>query len=229
MAVLDCVVSISAPTGMLYSVLRRCRRITRLHRSLVFLASCVAALVLCHTVGAVERGFTDKFCIDPPHDMLCSQLPFDQADFSRDFSYMLIEKGAQDPFDIFAWQAFVALNWPSDRSGNPLQAAIGARPDARHILCLAGNADDIGHAAHAGRLEPVIEAARVSGAHAGCHGDFLWRFRKSCRRVRIAGLVPGKADQDCLCRSFDVRFQKRRRFFPLTGQNQIQQLAVLRE
>ena len=104
-----------------------------MHRSLVFLASCVAALVLCHTGGAVERGFTDKFCIDPPHDKLCPQLPFDQADFSRDFSYMLIEKGAQDPFDVFAWQAFVALNWPSDRSGNPLQAAIGARPDAPRV------------------------------------------------------------------------------------------------
>lgn len=81
-------------------------------------------------VGAVERGFIDKFCISPPYDELCSILPSDQTDFSEGFSYMLIEKGAQDPFDVFSWQAFVALNWPADTEGIPSTHKIGEVPGA---------------------------------------------------------------------------------------------------
>ena len=70
------------------------------------------------SITAVERGFIEKFCVAPPHGDLCPTLPFDQADFDRSFEYMLIVKGAQDPFDVFSWQAFVALNWPAgDPSG----------------------------------------------------------------------------------------------------------------
>lgn len=86
-------------------------------------------LIANHASMALERGFIEKFCISPPHDTLCSQLPFDQADFSSDFNYMLIEKGAQDPFDVFSWQAMVALNWPANVGGVPLSGRIGSAPD----------------------------------------------------------------------------------------------------
>ncbi|MBO6520520.1 MAG: hypothetical protein JJ900_08760 [Rhodospirillales bacterium] len=93
----------------------------------------VAVLAMCSTAGAVERGFVDKFCIEPPHGRLCAVLPFDQADFSSDFNYMLIEKGAQDPFDVFSWQAFVALNWPADQTGRPVDGRLGVAPKAPRV------------------------------------------------------------------------------------------------
>lgn len=98
---------------------------------------CIGFLVVVLSVdspgNAVERGFIDKFCIDAPHDRLCSVLPFDQTDFSSDFDYLLIEKGAQDPFDVFSWQAFVALNWPASHSGTPRTETIGDQPDAPRV------------------------------------------------------------------------------------------------
>ena len=37
--------------------------------------------------------------------------PEDQTDFSRFFEYRVVNDTAQAPFDEYAWQAFVALNW----------------------------------------------------------------------------------------------------------------------
>lgn len=102
----------------------------QLFRFLILFAFVVAS---GHTGNALERGFIDRFCISPPYDALCPQLPFDQADFSSDFNYMLIEKGAQDPFDVFSWQAFVALNWPADMSGEAMPSPIGTVPDAPRV------------------------------------------------------------------------------------------------
>ncbi len=40
---------------------------------------------------------------------------------------------AQDNFDWFSWQMFVALNWPADGQGNPLSNPIGSKPDAPRV------------------------------------------------------------------------------------------------
>ena len=40
---------------------------------------------------------------------------------------------AQDPFDLFSWQAFIALNWPADDTGKPQKSAIGEARDAPRI------------------------------------------------------------------------------------------------
>ena len=104
-----------------------------MRRSIILLMAIVATCVMPPTGNAVERGFIDKFCISAPFDQLCSQLPYDQADFDNSFRYMLIEKGAQDPFDVFAWQAFVALNWPADQNGTPLTMKIGSAVDAPRV------------------------------------------------------------------------------------------------
>ncbi|MGD1880299.1 MAG: hypothetical protein ACFB13_22700 [Kiloniellaceae bacterium] len=74
-----------------------------------------------------------RFCVTPPYDRLCATLPYDQTDFDRHFVYMILVKGAQDPFDMFSWQAFVALNWPADASGSPRAAAIGQVPAAARV------------------------------------------------------------------------------------------------
>ncbi len=118
---------------MIYTAQTRRRGIERLQQFYRFSMALIIALAAGSPGAAVERGFIKKFCINPPHDALCPQLPFDQADFSSDFNYMLIEKGAQDPFDVFSWQAFVALNWPADSSGNALPSPIGTAPDAPRV------------------------------------------------------------------------------------------------
>lgn len=104
-----------------------------MRRTALVLLSILAVSAVPAAGHAVERGFIDKFCVTAPFDQLCPQLPYDQADFDTGFRYMLIEKGAQDPFDVFAWQAFVALNWPAEKSGTPLTQKIGSTVAAPRV------------------------------------------------------------------------------------------------
>ena len=93
------------------------------------------AVALALAAGPAARGqdFTDLVCVVPPHDRLCPVFPDDQTDFDRNFEYMVLVKGAQDPFDVFSWQAFVALNWPADGAGRPLKTGPRDRPDAPRV------------------------------------------------------------------------------------------------
>ncbi|MEO1492488.1 MAG: hypothetical protein AAFV19_10095 [Pseudomonadota bacterium] len=74
----------------------------------LFLAS--LALLVAQS-DATAQPLEQSFCIDPPHDRLCPVFPEDQTDFSRFFEYRVVNDTAQAPFDTYAWQAFVALNW----------------------------------------------------------------------------------------------------------------------
>ena len=51
-------------------------------------------------------------CAVAPHDAFCPHYPADQVEFVRTHDYMLMSPTVQEPFDLFAWQAFLALNWP---------------------------------------------------------------------------------------------------------------------
>ena len=46
---------------------------------------------------------------------------------------MFILDTAQDPFDIFSWQSFVAMNWPEGETGEPANQQIGSLPDAARV------------------------------------------------------------------------------------------------
>ena len=110
--------------------------------------SLFAAFLACtdlpysHSI-ALENKFTSVYCAQLPHDEVCSKLPHDQTDFDSAFVYMLVEKGAQDPFDMFSWQTFVALNWPSDLLGRPLDVRIGKRPEAPRVWQSYSSAQEI--------------------------------------------------------------------------------------
>ena len=69
-----------------------------------------------------------SFCDAPPNDELCAVVPKDNTDFDASFIYLNLEKNAQNPFDLFSWQSFVALNWPASEAGNPLDDPIGTHP-----------------------------------------------------------------------------------------------------
>ena len=59
--------------------------------------------------------------------------PKDNTDFDASFIYLNLEKNAQDPFDVFSWQTFVALNWPADEAGDPIGEPIGTRPSLPRV------------------------------------------------------------------------------------------------
>lgn len=74
------------------------------------------------------------FCVTAPQGQLCSTIPPDQTEFSKFFVYSTVEKVAQDPFDRFSWQMFIALNWPADGAGNPLPGPLDAGdPDTPRV------------------------------------------------------------------------------------------------
>jgi len=60
-------------------------------------------------------------------------VPKDNTDFDASFIYLNLEKNAQNPFDIFSWQTFVALNWPANEAGEPIDGRIGARPNLPRV------------------------------------------------------------------------------------------------
>ena len=62
-------------------------------------------------------------------DALCPHLPHDIPRFFASFVYRFLTEGAQDPFDTFSWQTFVALNWPADEVGRPRDDRIGTAPE----------------------------------------------------------------------------------------------------
>ena len=72
-------------------------------------------------------------CDTPPCDRLCSVAPKDNTDFDASFIYLNLEKNAQNPFDIFSWQTFVALNRPANDAGVPVGEPIGTRPDLPRV------------------------------------------------------------------------------------------------
>jgi len=88
------------------------------------------AVLSCMVAAGSSAGQT----VQPPPDAaslvfpatLSPTLPFD-VDESR--IRRLVNEGrisaAQRLFDILAWQAFIALNWPSNDQGQPLPSAAG--------------------------------------------------------------------------------------------------------
>ena len=107
---------------------RRDRRPTVASRAPLALVALLAS-----SITLADDIVARSFCDAPPHDRLCSVAPKDNTDFDASFIYLNLEKNAQNPFDIFSWQTFVALNWPADEAGVPVGEPIGARPDLPRV------------------------------------------------------------------------------------------------
>lgn len=69
------------------------------------------------------------FCADGERTDLCPEQPVDIVEFDASFIYRFIATDAQEPFDRFSWQAFIAVNWPLDEAGRPLPLGY-TTPDA---------------------------------------------------------------------------------------------------
>ncbi|XLS30634.1 hypothetical protein ACJD0Z_07360 [Flavobacteriaceae bacterium M23B6Z8] len=72
---------------------------------------------------------TNSFCSDLPLDV--KNIKSANGNFPFGYSSKLSPE-FQPSFDVFSWQTFVALNWPSDASGNPL-GNLTDTPDALRV------------------------------------------------------------------------------------------------
>lgn len=75
----------------------------------------------------------DTLCADPAKwNQLCSTIPHEvMVTLGGDYSGLA--PATQTRFDAFSWQSFVALNWPSDGSGNPVGTSFTDSPDAPRV------------------------------------------------------------------------------------------------
>jgi hypothetical protein len=71
-------------------------------------------------------------CVHAPHDRLCPTLPHDITETFQ-AGYSQLGAAQQRPFDNFAWQMFVALNWPADDRGRPREGPFHDHPDAPRV------------------------------------------------------------------------------------------------
>ncbi|MCY4454540.1 MAG: hypothetical protein OXC01_21600 [Immundisolibacterales bacterium] len=102
---------------------------TRPRLSFLFLLLSLLASPVAPANDTVARSLCDT----PPHEEVCPVAPKDNTDFDASFIYLNLEKNAQDPFDIFSWQTFVALNWPANEAGAPLGEPIGTHPNRPRV------------------------------------------------------------------------------------------------
>ena len=74
-------------------------------------------------VSAQSLAPAPKLSSDIPHDVLINLLP----------GYSQLDAPNQVAFDEFSWQSFVALNWPADPLGRPLNGSILTHPIAPRV------------------------------------------------------------------------------------------------
>jgi hypothetical protein len=73
------------------------------------------------------------FCDSGSANSLCSYLPIDvDTSFSVGYDSDL-DSARQRLFDMFSWQTFVALNWPSNAAGQPIGSGIESYPDSARV------------------------------------------------------------------------------------------------
>ena len=91
------------------------------------------ALLFASSITLADDIVARSFCDASPYDRICAVAPKDNTDFDASFIYLNLEKNAQNPFDIFSWQTFVALNWPANEAGAPIGEPIGTRQDLPRV------------------------------------------------------------------------------------------------
>lgn len=157
--------------------------------SLLLASAIVAAIFACTRLAQSPAPGTDPpinncFCADTTKcGGLCSQLPIDVLEkFQPGYSGALTPT-FQPPFDIFSWQTFIALNWPADAKGNPLNCALGDNPRAPRVWETYVDAAQLFDAGNA----PLMLAINESAARGQ---KFFYKFSKSPHRLK-SGIAPG--------------------------------------
>lgn len=75
----------------------------------------------------------NKFCDSAGVRGPCSVIPIDVNETFGVGYDSFLDSLHQIPFDVFSWQTFIALNWPSDSTGKPIGASITDSPNAPRV------------------------------------------------------------------------------------------------
>jgi hypothetical protein len=79
-----------------------------------------------------ESTIFNAFCDSTDPHSPCSKIPLEVNErFPLGYTSFL-DSAHQTPFDVFAWQSFIALNWPSDKAGNPV-GSIYDQPNSLRV------------------------------------------------------------------------------------------------
>lgn len=75
------------------------------------------------------------WCADQTCEMgdFCSYLPRDVDFKQKQNGYSTFLSPCQNAFDWFSWQSFIALNWPADANGDPLNVPLNEQPHAPRV------------------------------------------------------------------------------------------------
>ncbi len=121
--------------------LRTLRGMTRNNAMRKYHVSIALLLVFCLGSGLLSaQGYPQNALCVTGQSALCSTLPVDMPNLNVITGYFPktdvtqpSTNVAQDNFDWFSWQMFVALNWPADGNGKPLPGSIGKNPNAPRV------------------------------------------------------------------------------------------------
>ncbi len=162
--------------------------------SLLLAAAIVAAVLACTRLAQSPAPGADPpikncFCADTTQgNNLCAQLPIDVTEkFNPGYSGALTPT-FQPPFDIFSWQTFIALNWPADAKGNPLNCPLGDNPRAPRVWETYADAATLFNDGAA----PLLLAINESAARGQ---KFFYRFSKSPHPLKT-GIAHGASFDD---------------------------------
>ena len=115
-------------------------------RKLYTLPSVALLAGLAATGALAQQDYKQNaICVDGS-DTLCSTLPVDMPGLQVSLGYNpdtnagpIGDFVSQTNFDYFAWQMFVALNWPADSSGQPSTSGTSSsRRSWNSTSCLPG-------------------------------------------------------------------------------------------
>lgn len=127
----------------------------------VFIYSCTK---LQKTTYSSQAPIENCFCADSlKADSLCPVLPIDVNE-TFGFGYVAaLTPEIQPAFDVFSWQTFIALNWPSDTAGNPLPGSLGEHPRAARVWESYTDPSQLFSASVQSEVQSGLKSARQSG------------------------------------------------------------------
>ncbi len=108
-------------------------------KSFLVAAAIVAAIFACTRLTQSPAPGSDPpikncFCSDTTNCQdFCSQLPIDVTEKFNPGYDGALTPAFQPPFDVFSWQTFIALNWPADARGNPLNCSLNQNTSAPRV------------------------------------------------------------------------------------------------
>lgn len=124
----------------------------------------VFAMIGCGSPLESQSGESDIRFSDNPEEKpssLSSQIPH-ETNPKNNPGYSGLRPETQRAFDVFSWQSFIALNWPSNPEGEPLTGTIGSQPDAPRVWeSYDSLAEAFGRPAHSSER---VAAAQERGA-----------------------------------------------------------------